>query len=218
MAQVPTIEQIISNLMSQVVVGQAHLVVAKGLADSDPVGLAAAKVFFAMSIDSHLYSSQMHAAKLHDRTRGAVTVNTLLTRADEEAGAAKYGTASEVRTAIASSKKAISELAEPLKALSTRRNAWLAHTDPGTITSPVKMAAVAAANIPDLQMIFTQTGKIVNEFSRLFRDITAIVEIIDQTDYETVIEFVSDAKCEQVRRYEAEFGVPAPFPRPKSCQ
>ena len=66
--QVPTVEQILGNFIHQVVVGKAHLVVAKGLAESDPVVLAAASVFFAMSIDSHLYSSQMHAARLHDRT------------------------------------------------------------------------------------------------------------------------------------------------------
>ena len=215
--QAPTVEQIVGNLIHQVVVGKAHLVVARGLAESDPVVLAAASVFFAMSIDSHLYSSQMHAARLHDRTRGPVTVSTLLKRAEKEAGAAKYGIAEEVRAAIDSAKEKLSGLSVPLEALHTRRNAWLAHTDSDTITDPVKMAAFAKLSFPDLQKIFDVTGEILNEFSRLYRDIYAVIEIIGQTDYENVIEFVSKAKCEHFREYEAEFG-PAPFPRPKGCK
>jgi hypothetical protein len=218
MPAAPTIEQIISTLMNQVIVGKAHLVVARGLANSDPVVLNAATVFFGMSIDAHIYCSQMHAARLHDRTTGAVTVSTLLERAGTEAGTAKYGSADDVRTAIASSQKVLSELAGPLKALTTRRNAWLAHTDPRTLTDPVKVAAAAGPHFLDLDAIFARTGNIVNDFSRLYRDTTGILEIVDQTDYESVIEFVSAAKCEQVRRYEAEFGTPAPFPRPKGCQ
>jgi len=69
----------------------------------------------------------------------------------------------------------------------------------------------------NLKKIFAETGNIVNEFSRLFRDITGIIEIMDQTDYKNVIEFLFKAKCEQVHQYEAEFGEPAPFPRPKGC-
>jgi hypothetical protein len=190
-------------------------VVAKGLSTADPVVLNAAAVFFAMSIDSHLYSAEMYAARLHDTTRGAVTVKTLLTRAGHEAGAAKYGTASEVRAEIDSSQKVLAQLKSPLDTLTKRRNLWLAHTDPRTLTNPTKMAKHAAPNFLELKRIFVGSGKIVNEFSRLFLDITNMLELIGQTDYETVIRFVSDAKCEQARRYEAEFGVPAPFPRPK---
>jgi len=218
MSRPPQIEQIIAALMAQIVVGKAHLIVAKGLAESDPVVLNAAKTFFAMTIDSHIYSAQMHAARLHDKTRGALTIRTLLERADREAGKAKYGTADEVRKAIASSEKSISTLVGALKALTTRRNSWLAHTDPRTLTDPIKMAASARISFPDLERIFSETGRVVNEFSRLFRDITSIVDLIDQTDYGTVIEFVSKVKCEQVRQYEAEFKQPAPFPRPKGCE
>ena len=79
-------------------------------------------------------------------TKGAVTVSTLLKRASIEAGKAKHGSADEVRAVIASSKEALAELAGPLEALTRRRNNWLAHTDPRTITDPVKMAAVAETN------------------------------------------------------------------------
>jgi hypothetical protein len=43
--------------MNQVVVGRAHLVVARGLANSDPIVLNSATVFVGMSIDAHFYAS-----------------------------------------------------------------------------------------------------------------------------------------------------------------
>ncbi len=194
----PTIEQIISTLISQVAYGKDHLVVARGLVNSEPVVLTAAAIFFGMSIDAHFYASQMHAARLHDSTRGALTVGTLLKRAKEEAGTAKYGSADDVRAAIASSKKILSELAGPLKALTIRRNVWLAHTDPSTITDPLKVAAAAAGHFPDLDVIFGRTGDIVNKFSGLYRDIfVGDFKILGQTDYEKVIEFVSAAIAER---------------------
>jgi hypothetical protein len=146
--------------MNQVVVGRAHLVVARGLANSDPVVLNAATVFFGMSIDANLYASQMHAAKLYDRTHGTVTVRTLLKRAGEEAGTAKYGSVSDVKTAIASSEITLSQLAGPLKALTIHRKALLAHTDPRTITDPVNVIAAAGPHFPDLVV---RTANIVNE-------------------------------------------------------
>src|SRR5580704_4437236 len=94
-----TIEQIIEALMYQVVVGKAHLAVAAGLADSDPVILGMAKTFFAMTLDSHLYSSLMYAARIHDTQRNAVTMKTLLQRAKDEKGKAKYS-AVEVEEAV----------------------------------------------------------------------------------------------------------------------
>jgi hypothetical protein len=85
----PDIEQIIAALIQQVVVGKAHLAVTKGLIESDPVVLNAAATFFAMTIDAQLFCAQMFAAKLYDKTSGALTMETLLQRAEEEARVGK---------------------------------------------------------------------------------------------------------------------------------
>ena len=204
--------------MNQVAIGKAHLAVAKGLAASDPVVLNAARTFFAMTIDSHVYSAQMHAARLHDATRGTVTVKTLLQRAEQEAGTAQYGSPSDVREAISYSQRILSILGKPLYRLINRRNVWLAHNDPRTLTDPQKMAAMASPTFRDLRWIFAGTGRIVNEFSRLYRDVTGILDLVSLDDYETVIEFVSRVKCQQLKSYEAEFNEPPPFPRPRGCE
>ena len=65
----------------------------------------------------------------------------------------------------------------------------------------------------DLKTIFEATSRIVNEFSRLYRDIYSDPSIIGQSDYEMVVGYVSDVKCQQVYEYEKENG-PASFPRP----
>jgi len=211
------IERVISRLVLEIIVGQAHLVVAKGLSTSDPVVLNTANTFFAMSIDAHLYAAEMYAARLYDTTRGTVTIEMLLTRAEKAAGTAKCGTASEVRSEIEAARKQIAQLKAPLDSLKERRNEWLAHTDQSTLANPMLMARLASDELDELQRIYRISGEIVNEFSRLFLDITNILELLGQTDYESVIKLVSDAKCEQVRRYEAQFG-PAPFQRPRGCE
>jgi AbiU2 len=218
MRRLPAIKELISTLVYQVAVGKAHLVIAKGLPKADSVVLAAARTFFAMSIDAHLYTSLMYAARLHDNQRNAITVRTLLERAGKEPKSAPFGTSSEVRAAIASSDCILSNLIDPLKRLVDRRNRRLAHTDPRTIVNPTHAIQTANEDFDDLNAIFQGTGTIVNEFSRLYRDVTAILDIVDETDYESVIQFVFEAKCKQVRDYEKEFGVPAPFARPKGCQ
>jgi hypothetical protein len=146
-------------------------------------------------------------------------VSMLLDRAEKEAGTTKVGTAAEVRSAIREARTSLAAHTESLKTLDTRRNTWLAHDDPRTLTDPVMMAEAAKLSFTELDKPFNETGKLVNEFSRLFPDITAMFDhLVDQDDYQTVIEFVSKVKCKQVQQYEEEFKEAAPFPRPKGCK
>jgi hypothetical protein len=86
------------------------------------------------------------------------------------------------------------------------------------MTDPAFATMEAKRESRDLRVIYEGTGKILNEFSRLYRDVYAVLDIIGQHDYTTVLEVISDAKCRQANEYEKEFGEAAPFPRPKNCQ
>ena len=211
----PTIEQIIETLMYQVVVGKAHLNVAAGLADSDPVLFAMAKTFFAMTLDAHHYSALMYAARVHDTQRNAVNIETLLRRAEEEKHLAKKP-GDEVDQAIHDAKKQLHEIRDLLDELEKRRNRRLAHTDPRTLNDPNLAVVAAKEDYANLEKLFGKTGNIVNEFSRLFRDITGILEILDQSDYKRVLDSLFEEKCRQVKQYEKEFGAPAPFQKPRN--
>jgi hypothetical protein len=218
MRQSPSIEQIINALLYQVAAGTAHLTVAKGLAESDPVVLNAARTFFAMTIDAHISASMMYAARLHDDQRNAVTVRTLLERSAKETDPPKYGTLEQVKETISFAEKTLAELEGPLKHIDKARNRRLAHTDPRTLQDPKFAMREIAEDAVDLGAIYVGTSKLLNRFSGIYRDIYGAAHILDETDYETVIGFVSDAKCQQVRDYEKEFGALAPFPRPKNCR
>jgi hypothetical protein len=218
MSPLPDIEQIIDALLYQVAAGTAHLVVAKGLAESDPVVLNAARTFFAMTIDAHISTSLLYAARMHDDQRNAVTIRTLLDRVSKEINPPKYGTLALVKEQIDFAEGVLAELKEPLKHIDKVRNRRLAHTDPQTLQDPMFAMREITEDAHDLGRIFTGIGIIINRFSGLYRSIYGEPKILDQTDYETVVGFVSDAKCAQARNYEKEFGKPAPFPRPKNCQ
>lgn len=208
------IDDIIGDLLYQVAAGKAHMDLAERLTETDPVVLNAARTFFAMTIDAHLFVALMYAARIHDDQRNATTIHTLLERA--AVSSAKHGTATEVLAAINSAKHTLKGLGRELKRLNTWRNRRLAHNQ-NIMTDPAFATMEAKKESGDLRAIYEGTGKILNEFSRLYRDVYAVLDIIGQDDYATVLEFVSDAKCRQAKEYEREFGEPAPFPRPRNC-
>lgn len=212
-----TIEELIRGLSYRIAAGRSHLTVALGLSESDPVVLNAANVFFAMTIDAHLYSSLMYAARLHDDQRKAATIRTLLDWASERAESAKHGTKDEVEQAIAKARTLLLELEEPLRRLDKLRNRRLAHTDPRTITDPKFAAFETEEAAKDLKEIYEKTATMVNLFGHVFNNTYSDTKIIGEDDYEAVVGFISDGKCRQAKQYESEFHEPAPFPKPKNC-
>jgi hypothetical protein len=216
MQTVPAIEKIIGTMLYQGAAGAAHLAVATGLSESDPVVLNAAQTFFAMTIDSHLQSSLMCAARLHDNQNKAATIRTLLNRAAKEADNAKHGTRAEIEAAIAKAELLLAELNDPLKRLDALRNRRLAHTDPRTISDPTFAAIETRAAEQDLKEIYRATGEILNRLGGLYANTYAELKIIGHDDYKTVLEFIKEAKCRKYKEYEQEFGKPN-FPAPKDC-
>jgi hypothetical protein len=71
-------------LNGQVLIGKSYLNVARGLLRADPVILDGSRTFFGLTIDGSLELAQMAVAKLHDRTRGAVTISAMLDRVATE--------------------------------------------------------------------------------------------------------------------------------------
>ena len=218
MPHLPEIEQIIGALLYQTAAGTAHLTVARGLAETDPVVLNAARTFFSMTIDAHISATLMYAARMHDDQRNAVTVGTLLECVAKAIAPPKYGTLEQVKEAISFAKEKLTELEGALKHIKKVRNRRLAHTDPHMLEDPAFAMREIKEDATDLGAIYLRTGLLLNRFSGLYRNIYGTPHILDETDYETVVEFISDVKCQQARNYEKEFGAAAPFPRPKNCK
>jgi len=210
MSQPRSIDEILADLAYQTAAGTAHMDVAEGLSKVDPVVLNSARTFFAMTIDAHLFYALMAAARMHDDQRNAITIHTLLERVATEP--AKFDKGGEVATAIMSAEATLAGLKRELERLDTWRNRRLSHNQ-SLLSDPTFAVQQTREYERDLRTIFEATSRIANEFSRLYRDIYSDPSIIGQTDYEMVVGYVSDVKCQQVHEYEKEFG-PAPFPRP----
>jgi hypothetical protein len=213
----PTIDQVLDYLIREVVIGKGHLKVAMGLAVADPVVLNSSQTFFGSTLAAQLESAQMHVARLYDATHVAVTVEYLLKKAEMLAGTFPNGTASEVRAAIANAKSIVTNLDTTLKSVTLRRNKYLAHLDPAIVVNPAALAQEARLTFPELEKVFDGTAEILNDISVLWRDITPIVDLIGGDDYKSLLQMIAKVKCENFKKYEAEFG-PAPFPRPRDCK
>jgi hypothetical protein len=87
-----TVQQILESLKSEVVAGKVHLRISRGLQKADPVVLHTGEAFFGFTLTAHLEAAQMYAAKLYDKTKGAITVASLLKRFESNPGPLKNGT------------------------------------------------------------------------------------------------------------------------------
>jgi hypothetical protein len=139
----PTLKQILDALKKQVLVGRTYLDTARGLLNADPVLLQTAPTFFGMAIDGSLELAQMAVARLYDTTRNTMSVPKMLKRAEQEAGTFQRGSGQEVRKAIAECRKIVVGLEPVIASIGERRNGWLAHLDPNTISDPNALAARA---------------------------------------------------------------------------
>lgn len=214
----PTVGEILTSLKHEVVFGKAYLGIAKGLGEADSVVLGTAGTFFGLTVEACLHMAQMFAAKLYDETRGAVTVKSLLKAAQSQAGTFKHGTAQEVSTAIKEAETRVAGLVAILKPVKDRRNQSLAHLDPRTVIDPAGLAQRAKLTFADLGKVFDESGAILNEFSRLWEDMTTVMTLVDGTDYTGALSRIAEAKHIEADKYEAEFKEIAPFPRPKTSR
>jgi hypothetical protein len=217
MAAKPSLEQILTALINQVLVGKSHLTIANGLASADPVILATGKTFFGLSVEGNLQLAQIYAARLYDKTKGALTMFSLVSgvkvAAQDPAHAAKQA---GLLKAAAEIESRIAGLESILSSIKKRRDKAFAHLDPAFL-DPHKLAASAVLSLDDLAKVFTETGLMINEVSVVIRDTAIHFELFDVQDYQMVLSLITEAKCAQVEKYEKEFGQPAPFDRPKDC-
>lgn len=213
----PTLKEILDALEKQVLVGRTYLDVASGLLKSDPVLLQVSPTFFGLTIDGSLELSQMAAARLYDTTKDAMTVPKMLRRAEMETTSFQRGTKDELKQAIADADAAIDKLKPVLAAIRTRRNKWLAHLDPGTIRDPKALEALAKLTMPELEMVFKETERILLGLSSLYDGTIGDLKYIGWDDYEVALNWIRLAKCAHIEKYESEFHTKWDGPRPKDC-
>jgi hypothetical protein len=214
----PTFKQVLDALKRQVLVGKSYLGVAKGLLSADPVLLDGARTFFGLTIDGSLELAQMAIARLYDRTRGAVTMPAMLTRATSELSSFRRGDREQIIQAIKKAENAVTGLESVLASIHVRRNEWLAHLDPRTVGDSAALAVKAKLTVPDLDRTFKETEEIVLEMSSLYEGVIGELRYLGHDDYKSALNWIRKAKCAYIEGFEREHGVGSwTGPRPKDC-
>jgi hypothetical protein len=209
----------LSRLTEMVVLGVAHIKIGRGLGkmiNEDPAIAHVAPAFWGLSMTAHLDAAQLIAFKLFDTRRGTMTVEYLLNRAEELKSSFGNATAGQVEEVIKIARTQMASLHDPLKKIRAKRNRVLAHADPSIISSPEKLAKHVELTFSDLNIVFGLGGQILNEVSLGFRGASQVFELLGADDYEMAVSLIADAKCAQIRSYEAEFGRWDHL-RPKKC-
>ena len=213
----PTFEQTLDALRRQALVGKSYFELAQGLLAADPAILQTAPTFFGLTIDGSLELAQMTIARLYDKTRGAVTIRSMLHEAVNQVTAFQNATPKEAEATIRKSTLAVAALEPILDSISKRRNEWLAHLDPKSVADPKALAVKARLSIPDLGRAFQRTEEILVELYSRFAGVFGELNFIGGDDYKMALDWIRSAKCTFFENYEKEFGHPLTGPRPKDC-
>jgi len=212
-------EKFLNRLMELVSLGKAHTEIGRGLGrdiGADPAIANVAPVFWGTTITAHLDTAQLIAFKLFDPQKRTMTVEYLLEHAAEIQGSFAHATPAQVDAIIKIARAQIANLDAPLTKIRTKRNRMLAHLDPTTVQDPVRLSKQVELTFSDLNLVLSTAGDILNELSRGFRDSMSFYDIVSADDYKNAIGLIADAKCAQIRAYEAEFGL-WELLRPKKC-
>ena len=194
----PNFKQVLDALKRQVLNGKSYLRIANGLAQADPVILQTAPTFFYMTIDGSLELAQIAAARLYDRTKGAVTVIAMLCDAASKADTFQNGDRMQVDKALLKSVQRVIAIQPFVDAIRRRRNKWLAHLDAETVRDPVALVAKAKLTAPDLERVLGETEAIVLDLSNLYEGVFGELSYIGADDYETALAeflFITLNKC-----------------------
>jgi hypothetical protein len=213
----PSLEQMLTALTNQLLAGKSYLTIANGLTSADPVILATGKLFFGLTVEGNLQLAQIYAARLYDKTKGALTMFSLVSAVKLAAHDPMHSSKqTDLLQAASEIESRIAGLESILSSIKKRRDKAFAHLDPAFL-DPHKLAASAVLSLEDLGTVYEKTGQMINEVTVVLRDTVGHFELFGIHDYETVLSLIADAKCAQVQKYEEEFGQPAPFDRPKNC-
>lgn len=214
----PTFKQVLDALKRQILGGKSYLGIAKGLLEADAALFDGARTFFNLTIDGDLELAQMAVARMYDRTRGAVTIPAMLVRAKTEVASFKRGGRAKILQAITKSEVAVAGLRGVLDSIHTRRNEWLAHLDPRTVSNSAALAIKAKLTIPDLEHALKVTEEIVLDMSSLYEGVIGHLHYLGDDDYKSALNWIRKAKCAYIERFEQEHGAGSwTGPRPKDC-
>jgi len=178
---------------------------------ADPKRLVAnvAPAFFGMTLEAHLNTAILHAARIFDTHKGMLNLEKILRRANANKGTLSPESANDLRDNLREARAKLPKLKSTLEAVSIRRNKTLAHLDPKVVSKPEEIEKKSEITVDQLEKLFTTAWEILNRVSVPYWDLSASLKLIDVDDYELALDYIVKGKKRLLEEYEAEFG---PFP------
>lgn len=210
-----TLDLVIGHLLR----AKSHFSIGKGIVEmltAEPAILSSAPTFWTLTIESHFDAALLPAFKLFDTQPKAVTIPRLLQLAEDHPNVFANAKPSQVNAIVQIARNQIAGIQDALKVINSRRNRVIAHLESTAVSNPRKLERLTRVTYSDLNKIFTFAASIINDVSVALRDISPLFDAIGIADYKTIGDLVVEAKCERIRKYEAEFG-PWDGPRPENC-
>jgi HEPN superfamily AbiU2-like protein len=201
--------KIFDSVCNEVVMGNAHLELWRGLAKrlrESPFVANTARTFFGMTLESHLDTAFLYAAKIFDRNRGSLSLWTVLRYAEENKRSLPGETSTVIERVVAGSRVELTKLDDSLKAVRTRRDKVIAHLDAQFVSNPEKVAEQSQIAVNDLQKIFVVAFRLLNNISIPYWQSSASLELIGVNDFEHALQLIEREKKRERAEYEAEFG------------
>jgi hypothetical protein len=190
------IEEMLAALRSQAMYGRTHLYIAKGLMREKADTEKLTPTFFGLTLDAHLQTAQMYAAKLYDKPSESVTVRSLLKKADMSAGRFPCATPQEVRNKVAIARLMMSTLEPIVEAIQIRRNEYLAHLAPQTVIDLGDLYVRSALTVDGLDEVLVETTNILNLFSQMLDGTLSASMLQGSEDYNVVLKLAAEKSSE----------------------
>jgi hypothetical protein len=195
-------ETTLNHLIKQHLLANAHVKIGRGIGDiigADPAIAHVAPTFWGLTISAHLDNAQLLAFKFFDPRSGTMTIEHLLSQAEAHGEIFQHATPAQVKEVIRIARTQIVNLDQTLKLIRQKRNRLIAHLDPTVVRDPAKIAAQTRVTFSDLNRILGTAGDILNEVSAKFRNTTAVFDLVDEADYESLIGLIAEPSVRRSR-------------------
>jgi hypothetical protein len=163
------LDLLLNWLAVEVSSGRAHHSIVRALSRAKRAeALWIAPDFFELTIGAHADATTMCVTRLFDRTRGTVSLYSLLTVARNHIGEFRNASAQDVRTTLGESATQLQGLEMKLTALRTRRHKTVAHKDPDPLVDPEGYIRDGKVSYQEIDVLFEQADDIIGKLCQLY--------------------------------------------------
>ena len=211
------LDQIFEVLMDECIHAKTYMAVCRGLLAADPVLLDLAPVFFGYSFFAHFYSAQMHANKLFDANKEAISVYRLMTAAAAHKTGFPHATSEQVVEAIRESEDELGRHKNKIGVLRIRRNNVLAHLSHDQVLKRENVNKISAITPTEVASLLELAVRIINRFDLLWSKGVTVSRLPNDDDFRRVFEMMKKQRIAEIEAHEKEFGPDSivVFPRPR---